>query len=125
MQNHRIPVMCRPYYYSYVIDGAFLHRINFEALTWNGGYVRINNYDLGSTPSVDARKYYVSATKIHRPTLTIDLIDPYHCSEMRTCTENMLDRGPPITKSVSSLQHTLYCRTYITARGGHFLSSYM
>ncbi|KAI0212815.1 hypothetical protein LSAT2_002263 [Lamellibrachia satsuma] len=93
--------MCRPYYYSYVIDGAFLHRINFEALTWNGGYVRINNYDLGSTPSVDARKYYVSATKIHRSTLTIDLIDPYHCSEIRTCSENMLDRGPPITKSTS------------------------
>ena len=80
----------------------YLHRITFEALTWNGGYVKINNYDLSSTPYINPTKYYVCQTTIHYATLIIDLVDPYHCSEFRTCSDNILDRGNAITKSVSS-----------------------
>ena len=70
--------------------------------------MKINNYDSGATPTVGAPKYYTGQVTTHSAQLVIDLVKPVHCSVGSTCTDNMLDRGQPITKSVS---------------GGHFLGN--
>ena len=59
----------------------------------------INNYESGG---IDAAKYYFGQTTTHKAELVIDVVKPFHCSVETTCRENMLDRGPPVTKSVSS-----------------------
>ena len=76
-----------------------LHRVHFEASASNGGYVKIKNYDYSGT--VGAAKHYTGQTITHKAELVIDLVKPVHCSVGSTCSDNMLDRGPPITKAVS------------------------
>ena len=76
-----------------------IRRLHFEAATSNGGYVLINNYESGG---IDAAKYYFGQTTTHKAELVIDVVKPFHCSVESTCTDSMLDRGPAVTKSVSS-----------------------
>ena len=64
--------------------------------------MRINNYDNGSSPTVDPPIYYSGQTAKHTADLVIDLVKPVHCSVGHTCSDNMLHRGLPFTKSVSS-----------------------
>ncbi|KAK2161992.1 hypothetical protein NP493_1549g00001, partial [Ridgeia piscesae] len=71
-------------------------RFHFVAETSNGGYVTINNYDSSGTYGP---KYYSGQTTTHKSEFVIDLVKPFHCSVGSTCTDNMLDRGPPVTKS--------------------------
>ena len=65
----------------------------------------INNYDSRDT---FGPKYYSGQTTTHKSELVIDLVKPFHCSITSTCTDNILDRGPPTTKSVSSSCHLKY-----------------
>jgi len=76
------------------------HRIHIKVSIKNGGYVKIKNYDSGATPSVP--KYYTGQARVYSVEVIIDLIKPFHCSVGYICSDNMLDRGPPITKSVMS-----------------------
>ena len=78
-----------------------LHRVHFEASASNGGYVTIRNFDSGATGTVGSPKYYTGQTITHTAQLVIDLVKPFHCSVGSTCSDNMLDRGPPFTKAVS------------------------
>ena len=61
----------------------------------------IKNFDSGASGTVGAPKYYTGQTITHTAELVIDLVKPVHCSVGSTCSDNMLDRGPPITKAVS------------------------
>ena len=76
-----------------------LLRVHFEVSASNGGYVEIINFDHSGT--IGSPKYYTGQTITHKAELVIDLIKPVHCSVGSTCSDNMLDRGPPITKAVS------------------------
>ena len=67
----------------------------------NGGYVNITNFDNSTNETVGSPKYYTGQTITHKAELVIDLVKPVHCSVGSTCLDNMLDRGPPITKAVS------------------------
>ena len=61
--------------------------------------MEIRNFDSGGT--IGSPKYYNGQTITHKAELVIDLVKPVHCSVRSTCSDNMLDRGPPITKAVS------------------------
>ena len=72
----------------------------------------INNIE---NNNIDPTIYYSGQTTTHKAELVIDLVKPFHCSVGSTCKENMLDRGPPVTKSVSSRnlsQADLYLLTF-------------
>ena len=63
--------------------------------------MKIRNFNSGASGTVGAPKYYTGQTITHTAELVIDLVKPVHCSVGSTCSDNMLDRGPPITKAVS------------------------
>ncbi|KAK2152778.1 hypothetical protein NP493_2407g00005 [Ridgeia piscesae] len=73
-------------------------RLHFEAATSNGGYVTINNIE---NNNIDPAIYYSGQTTTHKAKLVIDLVKPFHCSVGSACKDNMLDRGPPVTKSLA------------------------
>jgi len=81
---------------------TYHRRLSFKAVTKNGGFVKINNYDSGATPTVGPSKYYSGQTTTHSAEVVIDLVKPVHCSVGFTCLDNMLDRGQPFIKSVGS-----------------------
>ena len=64
--------------------------------------MKLNEYDNGTAVNVSEPIYYTGQMRVHMAELIIDLIKPFHCSVGYTCSDNMLDRGPPITKSVMS-----------------------
>ena len=76
-------------------------RVHFEASASNGGYVKIRNFDYGGSGTVGSPRYYTGQSVTHKAELVIDLDSPVHCSVGSTCSEKMLDRGPPVTKEVS------------------------
>ncbi|KAI0235597.1 hypothetical protein LSAT2_013874 [Lamellibrachia satsuma] len=76
-------------------------RVHFKASASNGGYVKIRNFDSDASGTVGAPKYYTGQTITHTAELVIDLVKPVHCSVGSTCSDNMLDRGPPITKATA------------------------
>ena len=69
----------------------------------SGGYVNVKNYDSGVDNIILQKKYY--SGKFIRTTthFHFDFIAPVHCSAAGgVCGDNMLDRGPPFTKNVST-----------------------
>ena len=62
--------------------------------------MKLNNYTDDGAVVTDP-KYYSGHTMTHTARLVIDLKKPTHCSVGASCTDNMLDRGPPVTKTVS------------------------
>ena len=65
----------------------------------------IRNFDSDATGTVGSPKYYTGQTITHTAELVIDLVKPFHCSVGSTCSDNMLDRGPPFTKAVSDVKY--------------------
>ena len=66
----------------------------------------IKDYD--HNKAVGPKKYYTGQTVTHKAELVIDLVKPFHCSVGSTCSDNMLDRGPPTTKAVSTHTSMVY-----------------
>ena len=62
---------------------------------------------------VDPPKYYSGMTAVHTAQLVIDQVKPFHCSVESDCTDNMLDRGPPTTKSVSCWMSRSHAQTRV------------
>ncbi|XP_035696684.1 uncharacterized protein LOC118430082 [Branchiostoma floridae] len=71
----------------------------FTTKSRNGGYVRIRNYDGTSSYTVNPPVYFTGREIGHTAHFTFDFESPYHCSVSGGCTDNMLDRGPAITKN--------------------------
>ncbi|XP_035672990.1 uncharacterized protein LOC118413571 [Branchiostoma floridae] len=74
-------------------------RLFFTAKSRNGGYVKIRNYDGSSGYTVDPSVYYSGQEVSRTAHFTFDFVPPYHCSVEGNCTDNMLDRGPAITRN--------------------------
>ena len=66
----------------------------------NGGFLITNNYDNGGVAQVGPTQYYTGSEQVHTASFTFDFVNPYQCSVTSGCSENMLDRGPAITKQV-------------------------
>ncbi|CAH1259452.1 Hypp2286 [Branchiostoma lanceolatum] len=70
----------------------------FTTKSTNGGYVKVRNYDGESGYTVNPPVYFSGREVAYNASFTFDLEPPYHCSLSDGCTDNMLDRGPAITK---------------------------
>ncbi|CAH1257267.1 SCUBE1 [Branchiostoma lanceolatum] len=86
---------------SHVISATPQHRdrLYFTAKSRNGGYVKIRNYDGSSGYTVDPPVYYSGQEVSRTAHFTFDFVPPYHCFVQGNCTDNMLDRGPAITRN--------------------------
>ncbi|XP_078589451.1 uncharacterized protein LOC144869806 [Branchiostoma floridae x Branchiostoma japonicum] len=73
--------------------------IYFTTKSTNGGYVIIRNYDGTSNYTLNPKVYFSGQEISHTAYFTLDLESPYHCSVSSDCTDNMLDRGPAITRN--------------------------
>ncbi|XP_048243311.1 uncharacterized protein LOC124141844 isoform X1 [Haliotis rufescens] len=71
-----------------VLPLPFQHRdaIEFSYATSNGGYVNVRNKETKTL----ATHYYSGATQTHTFTMTIDLVEPYHCTGSTACVGSML-----------------------------------
>ncbi|XP_046557198.1 uncharacterized protein LOC124266448 isoform X2 [Haliotis rubra] len=71
-----------------VLPLPFQHRdvIEFTYSASNGGYVKVRNKESNTL----ATYYYNSATQTHTFTVSIDLVDPYHCTGTTACVGSML-----------------------------------
>ncbi|XP_019642897.1 PREDICTED: uncharacterized protein LOC109484117 [Branchiostoma belcheri] len=65
----------------------------------NGGYVKVRNYDRTSGYTVNPPVYLAGREVSHTAHFTFDTRSPHHCSKSGGCADNMLDRGPAITKN--------------------------
>ena len=65
----------------------------------NGGFLVTDDYDFG-VAQVGPTQYYTGSEQVHTASFTFDFEGPNHCSVTSSCSENMLDRGPAITKQV-------------------------
>ncbi|XP_077997650.1 uncharacterized protein LOC144450798 isoform X2 [Glandiceps talaboti] len=65
----------------------------------NGGYVTIENHDDASGVTIDPKHYYTGMEVSHTAHFTLDYETPVHCSVTGGCSDQMIDRGPPITKN--------------------------
>ncbi|XP_046572274.1 uncharacterized protein LOC124280399 isoform X2 [Haliotis rubra] len=71
-----------------VLPLPFQHRdvIKFTYATSNGGYVKVRDNE-----SITLTTYYYNgATQTHTFTVSIDLVDPYHCTGTTACVGSML-----------------------------------
>ncbi|XP_046572318.1 uncharacterized protein LOC124280399 isoform X5 [Haliotis rubra] len=71
-----------------VLPLPFQHRdvIKFTYSTSNGGYVKVRDKESNTL----ATYYYNGATQTHTFTVSIDLVDPYHCTGTTACVGSML-----------------------------------
>ncbi|XP_019641415.1 PREDICTED: uncharacterized protein LOC109482956 [Branchiostoma belcheri] len=74
-------------------------RLYFTAKSRNGGYVKMRNYDGLSSYTVNPSVYYSGLEVSRTAHFTFDFTPPYHCSVEGNCTDNMLDRGPAVTRN--------------------------
>ncbi|XP_077865829.1 uncharacterized protein LOC102808178, partial [Saccoglossus kowalevskii] len=86
-----------------VIDNigfTFQHedRLHLTAKAHNGGYITIRNYDAASGYLIGPKIYYTGMEVAHTADFILDYQSPEHCTLTRSCSDNMLDRGPAITK---------------------------
>ncbi|XP_046365956.1 uncharacterized protein LOC124141846 [Haliotis rufescens] len=74
----------------------FQHRdvIEFSYATSNGGYVKVRNKETKTL----ATHNYSGATQTHTFTMTIDLVEPYHCTGSTACVGSMLT-APNVIKT--------------------------
>ncbi|XP_077865058.1 uncharacterized protein LOC144350866 [Saccoglossus kowalevskii] len=79
---------------------SFQHgdRFYFTAKARNGGYITIRNYDPPSNYTINPKIYYTGIDIAHTADFTLDYQPPEHCTVTGSCSDNMLDRGPAITK---------------------------
>uniref|UniRef100_A0ABM0MJ98 Uncharacterized protein LOC102806247 n=1 Tax=Saccoglossus kowalevskii TaxID=10224 RepID=A0ABM0MJ98_SACKO len=73
-------------------------RFYFTAKARNGGYITIRNYDATSGYTINPKNYYTGIDVAHTADFTLDYQPPAHCTVTGSCSDNMLDRGPAITK---------------------------
>ncbi|XP_071084119.1 uncharacterized protein [Haliotis cracherodii] len=79
-----------------VLPLPFQHKdvIDFSYATSNGGNVKVRNKET----NILGTHYYTGATQTHTFTMTIDLVDPYHCSGTTACVGSMLT-APNVIKT--------------------------
>ncbi|XP_046552071.1 uncharacterized protein LOC124261758 [Haliotis rubra] len=85
-----------------VLPLPFHHRdvIEFTYSTSNGGYVKVRNKESNTL----ATYYYNGATQTHVYTVSIDLVDPYHCTGTTACVGSMLTVPDVIKTSTVNLR---------------------
>ncbi|XP_046562886.1 uncharacterized protein LOC124271770 [Haliotis rubra] len=71
-----------------VLPLPFQHRdvMEFTYSTSNGGYVEVRDKESNTLVTY----YYNGATQTHTFTMSIDLVDPYHCTGTTACVGSML-----------------------------------
>ncbi|XP_067663298.1 uncharacterized protein [Haliotis asinina] len=79
----------------------FQHKdvIEFTFSTSNGGYVKVRNKESNTLVTY----YYNGATQTHTFILSIDLVDPYHCTGTAACVGSMLTAPDVIKTSTVNL----------------------
>ncbi|XP_067663316.1 uncharacterized protein [Haliotis asinina] len=79
-----------------VLPLPFQHRddIEFTYSASNGGYVKVRNKESNTL----ATYYYSGATLTHTFTVSMDLVDPYHCTGTAACVGSMLT-APDVIKT--------------------------
>ncbi|XP_046543949.1 uncharacterized protein LOC124254116 [Haliotis rubra] len=87
---------------SSVLPLPFQHKdaIEFSYATSNGGNVKVRNKESNTL----ATHYYSGATQTHTFTMTIDLVDPYHCTGSTACVGSMLTAPNIIKTSTASFR---------------------
>ncbi|XP_046552072.1 uncharacterized protein LOC124261759 [Haliotis rubra] len=85
-----------------VLPLPFQHRdvMEFTYSTSNGGYVKVWNKESNTL----ATYYYNGATQTHTFTVSIDLVDPYHCIGTTACVGSMLNVPDVIKTSTVNLR---------------------
>ncbi|XP_067663255.1 uncharacterized protein [Haliotis asinina] len=80
----------------------FQHRdiIELSFSSSNGGYVKVRNKESNTLTT----QYYNGATRTHTFTVSMDLVDPYHCTGTAACVGSMLTVPDVIKTSTVNLR---------------------
>ena len=76
-------------------------RVTYTVRAYNGGFLRLNNYDSSATPTVTSPKYYTGTSSSHTAIVQFDFEPSTHCSVNGQCNYPVINPGPAFTKAVS------------------------